>query len=189
VVEAIPLFRDFTDLERTSISNRALKMFTLSSLHQGTMALLRNQPSEPETQKKLAIEFWNQVISNMQDWQHVAARKILPSELRPDYVHAHGLAVQAIGIAGSNLLDARPNDWQKALNRLSAIDWSRSNRSWEGRAMVAGKLNKSRNNVLLVSNLILTTMGVPLTEEGRRVEQRFDPKGSLQSIKLHKSVG
>src|SRR6185312_9051065 len=36
VTRAIPLFRDFVDLERTSISNRALKLFTLSSLYQAT---------------------------------------------------------------------------------------------------------------------------------------------------------
>ena len=40
VVDAIPLFRDFTCFEGTSISNRSLKLFTLSAIHQATAELV-----------------------------------------------------------------------------------------------------------------------------------------------------
>src|ERR1051325_1067240 len=142
VVKAIPLFRDFTDCEHTSISNRSLKLFTLSSLHQATMQLLVKTPSDKvsESDRDLAIRFWTEVIRQMPDWQRVATRDVASAELRRDYIHAHGVAVQAIAIAGAALIKAQPKDWPKRLSKLRTIDWSRENRAlWDGRALIAGK--------------------------------------------------
>ncbi|GAA0580569.1 DNA sulfur modification protein DndB [Rhizomicrobium electricum] len=176
VVNAIPLFRDFTDLEHTSISNRSMKFFTLSSLHQGMCELLGKGKSDTASasDRKLAIEFWTEVIKNMPDWQRVATRDVTAAELRRDYIHAHGVAVQAIAIAGARLVSERPKDWAKALTKLRHIDWSRSNRAlWDGRALVAGKVNKSRNNVILVSNVIVRAIGLPLDVEAKRLETLY----------------
>jgi DNA sulfur modification protein DndB len=40
VVSVIPLFRDFTSFDTTSISNRSTRLFTFSSLHQATVELI-----------------------------------------------------------------------------------------------------------------------------------------------------
>ncbi|MGD9508522.1 MAG: DNA sulfur modification protein DndB [Geminicoccaceae bacterium] len=178
VVNAIPLFRDFTDLENTSISNRSLKLFTLSSIHQATAELI-GKPLSGEVDRAdrdLAIAFWTEVIRHMPDWQRVGTREVAAAELRRDYIHAHGIAVQAIAIAGAELLRARRKDWAKHLTRLRDIDWSRANRAlWDGRALVAGKVNKSKNNVTLVSNVVLRALGLPLPPEAQRVEALHAP--------------
>jgi DNA sulfur modification protein DndB len=142
VVGAIPLFRDFTDLENTSISNRSLKLFTLSSIHQATAALISTREGKiTSADRELAIAFWTKVIENMPDWQRVGTRDVASSELRRDYLHAHGIAVQAIGIAGAQLVHVHPKEWQKRLAKLRQIDWSRANREMlDGRALVAGKV-------------------------------------------------
>lgn len=191
VVEAIPLLRDFTDLEKTSISNRSLKFFTLSSLHQATGELLgkakTGKVAKPD--EALAKRFWEAVIRNMADWQHVATRTVAAAELRRDYVHAHGIAVQAIGIAGHQLISLHPRDWEKRLEKLNSIDWSRSNYElWEGRALIAGKLNKSRNNVLLTSNVVLKAINVTLTPEGERVERLARPVAKRSRATQAKSL-
>lgn len=180
VVNDIPLFREFTDLEKTSISNRSVKLFTFSSLHQATAELLGKGKNTPVTKsdRDTAINFWTEVIKNMPDWQRVATRELLASELRRDYIHAHGVAVQAIAIAGAQLLKKRPKDWARRLGKLKDIDWSRSNPVWDGRALVAGKLSKSRTHVLLASNLILRTLGIPLTEDAERIENLYSPTSS-----------
>jgi DNA sulfur modification protein DndB len=176
VIAAIPLFRDFTDLEHTSISNRSLKLFTLSSLHQATALLVaKSKDKEPTADdRELAIRFWNEVIRHMPDWQRVQSREVASAELRRDYIHAHGVAVQAIAIAGAQLLVAHPKDWAKRLAKLRDIDWSRANRElWDGRALVAGKVNKSKNNVILVSNVIRRALGLPLKDEAARIEALY----------------
>ncbi|MEJ0076825.1 MAG: DNA sulfur modification protein DndB [Alphaproteobacteria bacterium] len=176
MITAIPLFRDFTDVEHSSISNRSLKLFTLSSLHQAT-ALLLNKPSTHtfgDEDRERAVRFWTEVIRHMPDWQRVASRDVAAAELRRDYVHAHGVAVQAIAMGGAQLLKAHPRDWTKRLAKLREIDWSRANRAlWDGRALVAGKVNKSKNNVLLVSNVVTRAFGIPLAEEAARVETLY----------------
>lgn len=176
VITAIPLFRDFTDLEHTSISNRSLKFFTLSSLHQGNCELLRKAKTDSVTtsDRKLAVDFWTEVIKNMPDWQRVAKREVTAAELRRDYIHAHGVAVQAIAISGARLLSEKPKDWTKCLAKLRQIDWSRANRGlWDGRALVAGKVNKSRNNVMLVSNVITRALGLSLGVEAKQLEALY----------------
>lgn len=186
VVTAIPLFRDFTDLENTSISNRSLKLFTLSSIHQATATLVRElgDGKISSEERDLVVAFWAKVIENMPDWQRVGTREVASAELRRDYIHAHGIAVQAIGIAGAQLVRAHPKDWSKRMTKLRQIDWSRANRGlWDGRALVAGKLNKSRNNVILVSNVILRALGLPLSAESQRIEQLHTPSVSKQQFK------
>jgi len=181
LVNEIPLFRDFTDLEKTSISNRSLKLFTLSTIHQATAELIGKPKTAVPTQddRALALRFWTEVISNMPDWQRVLTRDVVAAELRRDYIHAHGVAVQAIAIAGARLLKMRPKNWSARLTKLREIDWSRANRTlWDGRALVAGKLNKSRNNVILVSNLILQTFDVPPCAENERIESLYGTRST-----------
>lgn len=178
VVNAIPLLRDFTDLEKTSISNRSLKLFTLSSLHQATAQLIgKTQGGKIEkADRELAITFWNEVIRNMPDWQRVGTREVAAAELRRDYIHAHGIAVQAIAISGAQLMKGRPKDWMKRLAKLRDIEWSRADRKlWEGRALIAGKVNKSKNNVVLVSNVLVRAFGLPLSVEAAQIEQLYAP--------------
>ncbi|HEX8233339.1 MAG TPA: DNA sulfur modification protein DndB [Caulobacteraceae bacterium] len=178
VVAAIPLFRDFTCFDTTSISNRSIKFFTLSSLHQATAELIGKAAAGEvgAADKDLAVAFWNAVISAMPDWGRVGAKEVSAYELRRDYIHAHGVAVLAIAAAGRQLIEAFPNDWGDRLSGLRSIDWSRANRAvWDNRALVAGKVNKSKNNVVLVTNLIVRALGLPLSPEAQRVEDLYGP--------------
>jgi DNA sulfur modification protein DndB len=178
VVAAIPLFRDFTCYDSTSISNRSTKFFTLSSIHQATLELIGKTKAGKvdDTDKPLAIEFWTAVIANMPDWQRVGTREVSSYELRRDCIHAHGVAVQAIGKAGAQLIASYPKDWARRLERLKDIDWSRANRAlWDNRALVAGKVNISKNNVMLVTNVIVRTLEMTLTPEAQRIEDLYAP--------------
>lgn len=189
VIQAVPLFREFTDLEKTSISHRSFKLFTLSALHQATGQLIGKSRSGRVTADDLerSVAFWEAVIAQMPDWQRVQSRDVLAHELRRDYVHPHGIALQAIGMAGAQLIAAHPKDWRKRLAGLRTIDWSRANSDlWEGRALVAGKINKSANNVMLVSNVIVKAHGLPLTSEAEQLEERVAPQRISSSASTRK---
>lgn len=178
VVQSIPLFREFTDLEKSSISNRSYKLLTLSSLHQASVHFLGNPPAGTldDSHRHALTEFWTAVIDGMPDWQRVANKTALAHELRQSYVHAHGIALQAIAIAGARVRQAHPKDWAKRLRLLKSVDWSRSNAQvWEGRALVGGRINKSGSSVTLVANVLLNHLGVPLTGEALRIENLLVP--------------
>lgn len=176
MIEKIPLFNQFTDFERTSISHRSIKMFTFSSLHQATKELLNFKHSEISIEEgvKIATEFWQEVIQYIPGWLNLLEGRTNAYQLRQNYIHAHGIALQAIARVGHILLQEYPNEWQTILTKLISIDWSRSNLAlWNGRVLVAGKINKSRNNLVLVTNHIQKTLGIPLSTEAQRVESLF----------------
>ncbi len=123
VVHEVPLFAKLTDGEKTSIAGGSSKLFALSAVHEATRALLRGSSYNREESKKLAVSFWSEVARVMPDWQAAADGKIRAAELREKYVHAHALALEAIGRAGNALLRERPETWKKDLAVLAALDW------------------------------------------------------------------
>lgn len=177
LIEKVGVFRNLTEIEKTNISNRSTKLFTLSSIFQGTVSLLRKSQNSKEVSKKdvsLAISFWENVCSNMKDWQLAAEKSVSTHELRQDYIHSHALAMHAIGRLGASLLSTANKDYKKELKKLQKIDWARKNKAlWEGRAMIAGKISKSHNSVILTTNHLKNTFRLKLTPEEKKVEQEY----------------
>ncbi|MGZ7171623.1 MAG: DNA sulfur modification protein DndB [Halobacteriota archaeon] len=177
LADSVPVFKGLTDFEKTTISNRSIKMFTLSSIYQATKELIRLPSTTaeiPKGQQKLAHDFWCEVANNIAEWRLVTDRRISSGELRRDYVHAHGVILHALGIAGRALIDQYPLEWKQILKKLNDIDWSRSNvRLWEGRAMIGGRINKSQVNLILTTNAIKTHLGLKLSPDEERAEVLF----------------
>ena len=98
-------------------------------------------------------------------------RKMSAGEVRRDFIHSHGIALQAIGRVGNVLMDNSPSGWKRGVSRLKTIDWSRSNaKLWEGRAMIGGQVSKAGHNVTLTTNAVKLHLGLPLTEDEQRIE-------------------
>lgn len=174
--DEIPVFKGMTEMAKSSISNRSRKLFTLSSIYQATKRLLQKKDGAPISSKeeKLVFDFWLTVTKHIPDWRDALAKKVSSSELRSDYIHAHGIALQALAIAGSSLINNHPNDWQKQLAKIKQIDWSRANAQlWEGRAMIGGTLNKSQKNVILTANVIKNTLGLSLDPQEEAIERSY----------------
>jgi DNA sulfur modification protein DndB len=169
-------FKGLTELEKTAISNRSIKLFTLSAIYQATGALLNKRKNAPidEKEQELALRFWNELVQVTPEWQLVIERQGSSAELRRDYVHAHAVTLHALGIAGCTLLEVHPDDWSQRLQRLRQIDWLRSNvEVWEGRAMSGGQMSKARRNVQATAIYLKTTLGLPLTAAEQKAEERF----------------
>ena len=175
VQKSVHAFSRLTELEKSSISNRSTKLFTLSSIKNATRALLRKgtKDSTSQEEKNIAVEFWNEVAANMPDWQLALKKEILTSDLREQYVHAHAVMLQAMGHVCAELLTKSEAKWKKNLKKLKTIDWSRSNRTWEGRAMVHGRISKASTNVLLTANYIKQELGIPLNNIEAGAEKAF----------------
>jgi len=171
----VDVFLRMTELEKSSISNRSSKLFTLSSIKNANKALLRKGSKDLVTEENtlLAAEFWNQVTQNMPDWIKAKNKEVLTHELREQYIHAHGVMLQAMGNIGADLLSNYPSDWKEKLTKLSTIDWSRQNKDWEGRALVHGRLSKARTNVLLTGNYIKKHLDVSLNDIEEQLEEEF----------------
>ena len=93
-----------TEMARSKISNRSLKLFTFSGIYHATKILLSQKQASPFAEKlALAVEFWTQVAKNIPDWGRAKRREISPAERAATYVHAHAIALSALARAGRSL--------------------------------------------------------------------------------------
>jgi DNA sulfur modification protein DndB len=167
-----PIFRNLIETERSNLSARSRKLFTLSALHFATLELLPEKELEDfQRASKRCHEFWEAVGAQIPEWLYVRDAKMTAGDVRRDFIHCHAIVLQALGRAGRALYDAYPNDVHKRIQRLKGLDWSRRNaQTWEGRAMVGGKMSKSGQNVTLTSNELKRVLGLKLTEDERAAE-------------------
>jgi len=169
------VFRNLIETERSSLSQRSRKLFTLSALNFAVMEMCTEKDLEDfQTASAKCMEFWEAVGERIPEWVHVRNGKMTAGEVRQDFIHSHAIVLQALGRVGKCIYRDGPPDLTKALAGLAAIDWSRKNSAcWEGRAMVGGRMSKNSQNVTLTCNQIKTALGRPLSPEEQNVENAF----------------
>jgi DNA sulfur modification protein DndB len=181
LIKRVDVFDGMTEMVHSKISNRSLKLFTLSGIYHATAILLSHDQRTPFAEKLAsATEFWTVIADNVSDWGRAKRREVSPAELRATFVHSHAIALSALARAGMSLLELDRKAWPRRLASLRKLDWSRSNkRLWEGRAMIAGRLSKSNANIVLTGNVIKRQLRLPLRPEEQQVEERLiaDEKG------------
>jgi len=178
VIHESDYFRDLVDLERSSLALRSQKLFTLSAFYNATAELMSDAGTgEVEKDAVTAREFWETVFRCFPLWEQIQTGRAAASEARENYIHSHGIALQAIGRAGRVLLAHGGRGWKTRLLRLQEIDWSRRNvKLWEGRALVGGKVSKATTNVTLTTNVVKKQLDIELSPEEQRVENHLHKK-------------
>ena len=155
VTKQVKIFYNKIEMEKTTISNRSTKFFTLNGLLRATKNLLGKDNLLKDYEKEIVIDFWNIVSKNIPEWQLLINNKTSPSELRKDYVHANTNMLEAIAIAGNMLIKKYPDNWKHKLAGLQNIDWRRSNPEWFGKTIVDGKMTKTIAGMKKAAKIIL----------------------------------
>jgi len=168
-------FKDVVEMEKSSLSRRSSKLFTLSSLYTANHALFSGFKGKTiDDLAALATGYWDEVGAAIPEWSRVIKRDMPASEVRQGFIHSHGIALQALGRIGNELIQKPKAEWKKQLRKIKEVDWSRSNaKVWEGRAMTGGRVTKSKNNVTLTTNYLKMQLGLPLFEVEQRIEDAF----------------
>lgn len=169
------VFKGFVEMEKSTLSARSRKMFTLSALYFGNQSLLQGLELDQDEAIALARQFWEVVDPLLPEWEQVRSRLLSAQEMRRDFIHSHGIALHAMGRVGNTILreTAGALTWRKRLAPLKDVDWSRENRDWEGRAIVGGRVSKSHQNVTLTVNYLRQRVGLELSPEEQRVEDAY----------------
>lgn len=175
VVLQSAVFRDVVEMERSSLAPRSRKLFTLSAFYNASADLVVDLATgDLVKDAEIARDYWEALAEYFPSWGQVREGRLSASEVREGFIHSHGIALHALGIAGNALLRADPKQWRKRLPAVAKIDWSRGNsKTWEGRAMIAGKVSKARTNVVLTTNVIKRALKLPLNAQERASEQAF----------------
>ena len=172
---SMELFQGRVELEKTSISNRSIKAFTLNGISDATMHLLgitkkgRKLTKEEQT---IVKEFWEHLANNISEWQLLLQKKITSAELRKEFVHGNTNSLNSLGIVGRVLIEQYPDDWKVKLRGLKNVDWSRDNPQWEGRLLLNGRMLKNAVGVELAANTILKQCGIELSEDRLNYENK-----------------
>ncbi|AJR09776.1 DNA sulfur modification protein DndB [Photobacterium gaetbulicola Gung47] len=168
-------FVGLTEMEKSNISPKSNKLFTLSSIKQSTRALLGKGPKDgfSQDEKQLAQEFWAEVTKHLPDWQMVIDKQVSPAQLRQEFIHAHGVGLHAIGVLGKAILCQNPSNWKQKLEPLANINWLKTNPVWVERSMNHGKLSKSTQSILLTANALKIELGLDLTPEEKALEKQL----------------
>jgi DNA sulfur modification protein DndB len=164
-------FSGMVELEKSTLSERSRKLFTLSAICSATSEFLASREFESiEKAAYAAIAFWDEAGKNIKEWSQVRDLKVTAGEIRREFVHSHGVLLQAFGRVGASLSSGERPTYRELI-RLKKIDWSRSNaRDWEGRVMIGGRLSKATNSVVLASAFIKKNLGIELSPDERKAE-------------------
>jgi DNA sulfur modification protein DndB len=169
-------FSGLIEMERSSLSERSRKLFTLSAIATACSSLLEKIETKDfkETHQKCE-DYWNAIAEQFADWENVRQTRLLSAEVRRDKIHSHAIILQCLGIIGSQLLTEFPKDWKSKLPKLKTIDWSRNNHKiWEGRAMIGGRVQKTTGSITLTTNYIKSILGLKLSESEKKLEQAYE---------------
>ncbi|MCL6597498.1 MAG: DNA sulfur modification protein DndB [Alicyclobacillus macrosporangiidus] len=154
LTQTVPIFNGLTEFEKSTISNRSSKLFTLSGIYRATAELLDGLTCSFEEKLAIATAFWTSVSSCIPEWNAVKSGHLSAGTLRRDYIHAHAIFLVALGKVGRTLLNL-PAPWGEKLQPLADVDWHRSNPRWEGRVTVGGRISFSRSNLQELTNELM----------------------------------
>lgn len=172
VIATVPVFTGAIEMEKTAISNRSRKLFTLSALYQANQILLTDQKDASYADRlKMATEFWQEVARQIPGWSEVINGPASAADIRANYIHCHAIGIAAIARAGRALIWQFPRGWKKRLGKLSSLNWSRANvELWEGRAMIGGRLSKSSSAVARAGSAVKMHLGLKLSGDEQAAE-------------------
>ena len=83
------------------------------------------------------------------------------------------MILQALGIAGRDLIEKYPDSWKKKLKKLKNIDWQKRNKVWDQRVIVNGRVVKNNKSIMLASNVIKKVLGVSLNAKEKAEESKM----------------
>ena len=121
--------------------------------------------------------FWETVGEQFDKWRGVRIGNLLASEIRRDYINTHVVILQAIGMAGRDLIKKYPHNWKSKLKNLKNIDWLKSSRVWNQRVIVNGRVVKNTGSIILASNVIKKALGIPLNTNDKAMESKIKKNG------------
>ena len=175
LVNDVEIFKGRVELEKTSISNRSTKTFTLNGVSDASMKLLGITKGRKisKNEEELVEDFWETVFKNMPEWQLLIKNNVSPAELRKNFVNTNTNLLNALGIAGKIIIAEYPKAWEDKLKNLKKIDWSRSNPEWDGRLMRNGQMTKLAIGIDLAANVILQKCDVKLSEARQKIEAKL----------------
>ena len=174
VVYETEVFKGVVEMERSNIAERSSKLFPFSGIYSASKNLIDLEKNKKIDQHvNLVSLFWDTIGDNMDQWRGVRIGNLSATEVRRDYIHTHVIILQALGIAGKDLMSQFPNNWKTKIKNLKKINWLKNNPEWHQRVIVNGRVVKNSNSIILAANLIKKALGAKLNVKEKALESKM----------------
>lgn len=164
IIEEVDVFKGLVEKERTAISNRSKALFTLSAVCTATNELLAGIDLPLQKKVEHARDYWNTVGKYIIEWNKVKTGEMKSSDVRKDYICSLSVTLVALGYAGNAIIQYSSDSWEKYLQKLSTIDWRKTNPQWEDLVFVNGKVAANRSTQKAMSafmrEVLMETAGI-----------------------------
>ena len=173
VVYETEVFKGVVEMERSNISERSSKLFPFSGIYSASKHLV-DQKDIKDFNKEVSLvsNFWEAVGENIDQWRGVRLGNLSATEVRRDYINTHVVILQALGIAGNELIKKQRN-WKSKIKNLKKINWLKNNSTWQNRVIINGRVVKNSSSIYLASNIIKKSFGLSLNTKEKALESKF----------------
>ena len=159
----------YTDKEKDILGKYSSSLFTLNTFYTANKTIV-GRTIKKDTEKFL-LDYWNNVVEHMAQWQELQHREITKVDLRESYIATQSIVIQALGRIG-NYYVSHQSEMKDGLQELERINWSRSAKQWYMRAVGKnGRIITSKKAALLISNVIKKELGIALSAEELNAEE------------------
>lgn len=168
VIWNIEFLNTYTDKEKDILGKYSSSLFTLNTFYTANKTIIgKNIDAQTE---KFLVKFWNLIAKHMKQWQELQNREITKVDLRENFIATQSIVIQAFGRVG-NYFYSNQDNMESILERVSKINWSRNAQQWYMRAIGKnGRIITNKKAALLISNVIKTKIGIPLSQEEEDAE-------------------
>lgn len=178
VVSRVDFLNAYTDKERDILGKFSSNLFTLNTFYTSNKKIVQRDTITDKTEAFL-ITYWRTVAENILQWNELLRKEISKVDLRENYIITQAVVIQALGKVGNYFYLHPEVDMSNVLQGLKNIDWKRNADQWRLRTIRAnGRMISSDTAVILTSNVIKLSLGLPLDKDELDKEKRF--KDSVQ---------
>lgn len=149
MIDKLPMFGEWVDKEKASVSNRSRALFTLSGIYGSSQDLIKGLDLADE--QETIQHFWEILYASIPEWREVISRQKKASKLRMESIAGHAILHRALAHVGNNLL--RHGRLLDELKAVQYIDWRKTNPKWDGHVVVNGNISASNSSVQYVASI------------------------------------
>jgi len=165
IVRQLPLLRDYTEMEHSTLPKYSPKLFTLSNIYGANSRLIgyRRGVRISDNQIDRIGLFWATLCDCIDEWKLVRDKQMKASTLRMQYLHSYGIVLDAVAIV-VNRVNRAGQDAPAVLRRIGQLNWSRSNLEDWGECVLSptGRVSRNAQNAKRTAEKIIDLLELEL---------------------------
>lgn len=168
LLKRVPLIDRVTDKENASVGAKSAKLWSLVAVKKALLrlfALTERAFAELDDTERARLDvvaqaMFEEGIEAVPMWKPALHRSVPASEIREEFVVGHAVFLEALGLALAPLRGGPVGDLREAVAQLRRLAPEKLAECWQGRCVVAGKMNKTGDGVKTTAAAIRRVMGV-----------------------------